>query len=222
MSVYRDGDFIGASIKHLVVSGRDAAAFVVGYDTSQTLPTSTRAPAMVVDTSLATGVTGLKIKSQAVGTGVSLSAISPAANEALVLSGKGSGGVTIGGPSDVVTLAKTAISSHTVTTRSDAGAITIAVSDIVGGYVTCPVGTAATWTLPTLVLLKAATAMPTLAAGSWVDFAVENTGSALITLGASADITIPTAITVAAGTVAVIRIIVRQSGTAASAYRVTG
>lgn len=72
-----------------VVTTASATAFAVGRLGSTT-------PALLVDASTATSITGIKIKSAGTGSGVAISAIGEASNGALTVDAQGSGTISLG------------------------------------------------------------------------------------------------------------------------------
>lgn len=73
-------------------------------------------PALQVDASTATSITGIKIKSAAAGGGVAISAIGEASNGNLTLDAQGSGTITVGGTSTgAITLTRATTMSNALT-----------------------------------------------------------------------------------------------------------
>lgn len=91
------------------VTSANASALAVGRLGATT-------PALQVDASTGTSITGIKIKSAATGGGVAISAIGEASNGALTLDAQGSGTITIGGTSTgAITLTRATTMSAALT-----------------------------------------------------------------------------------------------------------
>lgn len=102
-------------------------------------------PALQVDASTATSITGIKIKSAASGGGVAISAIGEASNGNLTLDAQGSGTITIGGTSTgAITLTRATTMSNALTY----GGVTL--SNAVTGTGSMVLSTSPTFTTPIL------------------------------------------------------------------------
>src|SRR5690348_591961 len=90
MSVVSVGTSV--ALTTLTVTSTNAAALAVGRQGATN-------PALNIDASTATSVTGLNVKAAASGGGLAVAVISSAAAEALTLDALGTGTITIGGTS---------------------------------------------------------------------------------------------------------------------------
>jgi hypothetical protein len=150
-------------------------------------------PALQVDASTASSVTGVKVKSAAAGAGVAVSVVSSGANEALTLDAKGSGNVTIGGTSTgIVSIGRGSVSvpvfSSTKTTVSAQNSTPTA-AQLLGGYIDHNSATGAgTATLDTGTNID--TAIPGVATGDSFQCCYVNRGSQVVTITTNTGLTL--------------------------------
>lgn len=173
---------LGNDVSPGILAGNSANCFGCGLTATH--------PALNVDTSTALSVTGLNVKSNAAGSGVAMSAISSATDEALTIDAKGAGTLVLGSVSTgLVSIGRGAVSppveSVTKTAIATQNAAPTA-AQILGGYLAhTSVTGAGTVTTPTGTQLSAA--VPGVAVGDKIRCLYANLGTqtVTVTVGAS-------------------------------------
>lgn len=164
-------------------------------------------PALQVDASAGTSVTGVKIAAAATGGTTAISVISSGSNEKLSIDAKGSGTLTIGGTSTgIISLGRgsvsTAIFSGTKTSVATQNSTPTA-AQLLGGYIhhTSVTG-AGTATLDTAANIDAA--IPGVATGDEFECLYANVGTQTVTITTNTGLTLKGTVAIPAGKNAVL------------------